>query len=91
MKNSNIIIIIFIGSWDGSARIWEINETSITCTAVLPGHENGVCVLGLPDGSIVTGSTGEQKENTVVNFKLRFWSNTGTLLKEIYDHQGKHV
>ena len=25
-----------------------------TCTQVLEGHENGVCVVGLPNGDIVT-------------------------------------
>ncbi len=40
------------GSWDGTARVWD--PASCTCTQVLEGHENGVSVLGLPNGDIVT-------------------------------------
>ncbi|DBA04148.1 TPA: hypothetical protein N0F65_004256 [Lagenidium giganteum] len=73
------------GSWDGTARVWDL--ATKTCIHVLPDHENGVCVLGLPDGTIVTGSTGRQVENTVADFKLRFWTNL-TLTKTLTDHNG---
>ena len=52
------------GSWDGTARIWSLS--SMECCGILPGHENGVCVLGLPNGNIVTGSTGK---NLICLFK----------------------
>ena len=73
------------GSWDGTARVWDLATGE--CNQVLPGHENGVCVLGLPDGTIATGSTGEQQNNTVVNFHIRLWRN-GQVQKQISDHQG---
>lgn len=73
------------GSWDGTARLWNI--ATAECVLVLPGHENGVCVLGLPDGTIVTGSTGEQKDNAVVNFRIRLWRN-GQVVKTLSDHHG---
>eukprot|EP00953_Heterococcus_sp_UTEX-ZZ885_P034309 17779-Heterococcus_DN1.PRE.1 len=56
------------GSWDGTARIWDIATSE--CIAILPGHENGVCVLGLPNGNIATGSTGKQDSGKVVDFQM---------------------
>lgn len=42
------------GSWDGTAREWDLNSgTELT---VMPGHENGVAVHALADGTIVTGA-----------------------------------
>lgn len=73
------------GSWDGTARVWDVR--SWDCVHVLPGHENGVCVLGLPNGVIVTGSTGRQVGNTVVDFQLRFWTDFA-LTKTVADHSG---
>ncbi|KAG7396705.1 hypothetical protein PHYBOEH_001873 [Phytophthora boehmeriae] len=79
--------LLLSGSWDGTARVWDLSTQQ--CVQVLPGHENGVCVLGLPDGSVVTGSTGQQVGNTVADFKLRFWSKESfTLTKTMTDHQG---
>jgi len=79
--------LLLSGSWDGTARVWSLETQQ--CLQVLPGHENGVCVLGLPDGSIVTGSTGQQVGNAVADFKLRFWAkDTLTLTKTVVDHQG---
>ncbi|CAH0473448.1 unnamed protein product [Peronospora belbahrii] len=79
--------LLLSGSWDGTARVWNLETQQ--CLHVLPGHENGVCVLGLPDGSIVTGSTGQQVGNSVTDFKLRFWAkDTFTLTKTQIDHQG---
>ncbi|KAG7392932.1 hypothetical protein PHYPSEUDO_013420 [Phytophthora pseudosyringae] len=79
--------LLLSGSWDGTARVWSL-ETH-RCLHVLPGHENGVCVLGLPDGSLVTGSTGQQVGNSVADFKLRFWAkDTFALTKTLTDHQG---
>ena len=42
------------GAWDGTARVWNIIDG--TCLLTLGGHENGVCVCGLPNGDIVTGA-----------------------------------
>ncbi|UIZ27334.1 hypothetical protein KXD40_005851 [Peronospora effusa] len=79
--------LLFSGSWDGTARVWSLETQQ--CLHVLPGHENGVCVLGLPDGSLVTGSTGQQVGNSVADFKLRFWAkDTFTLFKTLMDHKG---
>jgi WD40 repeat protein len=42
-------------SWDKTARIWDLS--SLSCSAVLTGHEAAVwAVLPLDDGSILTGS-----------------------------------
>lgn len=38
------------GSWDGTAKVWDVASGS--CLVTLGGHENGVCVLGLPDGKV---------------------------------------
>ncbi|TMW57534.1 hypothetical protein Poli38472_003459 [Pythium oligandrum] len=73
------------GSWDGTARVWDL--ATMQCVHVLEGHENGVCVLGLPNGVVVTGSTGRQEGNTVVDFQLRFWTNF-TLTNTRRDHTG---
>lgn len=79
--------LLLSGSWDGTARVWSLETHQ--CLSVLPGHENGVCVLGLPDGSIVTGSTGRKVGNSVADFKLRFWAkDTFALTKTLTDHQG---
>ncbi|GMF10806.1 unnamed protein product [Phytophthora lilii] len=79
--------LLLSGSWDGTARVWDLD--TLQCVQVLPGHENGVCVLGLPDGSVVTGSTGQQVGNSVADFKLRFWAkDTFALTKTLADHQG---
>ena len=60
------------GSWDGTAREWDI--ASGACTAVLGGQENGVCVLGLPDGAVATGSTGRKDDSgRHVDYKIRVW------------------
>ncbi|KAI9905323.1 hypothetical protein PsorP6_013541 [Peronosclerospora sorghi] len=79
--------LLFSGSWDGTARVWSLE--TLACLHVLSGHENGVCVLSLPDGSLVTGSTGKQVGNSVVDFKLRFWATkTFALTKTLSDHHG---
>ena len=45
-----------------------------SCLQVLEGHENGTCVLGLPNGDIVVGSTGRKNDaNQHVDFKIRMW------------------
>ena len=44
------------------------------CKHTLEGHENGTCVLGLPNGYIAVGSTGRKDDrNQHVDYKLRMW------------------
>ena len=85
------------GSWDGTARVWDLEAGTST---ILPGHENGVCVMGLPNGNIVTGSTGVQVDQAVVGYQLRLWQDgksdlVGTSYAVIgskSDHEGQsHV
>jgi len=74
------------GSWDGTAKIWDLQAGA--CTETLGDHENGVCVLGLPNGDIATGSTGQKNEmDQVVNCKIRIWRN-GSVQRAIEDHSG---
>jgi hypothetical protein len=48
------------------------------CKYVLEGHENATCVLALPNGDIITGSTGRKSEdNRHVDYKLRRWVLSG--------------
>ncbi|CAK5183605.1 unnamed protein product [Aphanomyces euteiches] len=83
--------ILLSGSWDGTCRGWDIR--SQTCRFVLPDHENGVCVLGLSNGRIATGSTGRQQGNQVVDACIRMWDAVSpfnyTLMKTLTDHQGQ--
>ena len=65
------------GGWEGVARVWDL--ASGACVAVLGGHENGTCVLGLPNGDIAVGSTGRKSEdNRHVDYKLRLWRSTAS-------------
>jgi WD40 repeat protein len=65
------------GSWDGTARVWDLSTG--TCVSVLEGHENGVNVCALDDGTIVTTSTGEQVNNKVENYKVSCYSSTAVI------------
>jgi phospholipase A-2-activating protein len=61
------------GGWEGQARVWDLADGQ--CVAVLEGHENGTCVLGLPTGEIAIGSTGRKNEyDQPVDFKIRIWA-----------------
>jgi len=44
-------------------------------------------LVGLPNGDIVTGSTGRQEGNQVAHFKIRLWRE-GRVVKEILDIGG---
>lgn len=81
--------LLISGSWDGTAKIWDLKNGGQLLNTLGP-HENGVHVLGLPDGRIATTSTGESVNSKPANFKLRFWdSNTGQQLGDsICDHSG---
>lgn len=74
------------GSWDGSARIWDL-ELGGACLMELLGHENGVSVLGLNSGTILTASTGENVNGKPANFALRVWdAATGTQQGKAIEH-----
>ena len=79
---------IVSGSWDGSAKIWSLADGS--CLASLDGHENGVAVLGFPDGNtIATGSAGVQSQSSIVGFCIRLWNwREKRVLKTLTDHGG---
>lgn len=74
------------GSWDGTAKTWKITDNGLTNTSTLPGHENGVCVLGLPNGNIVTGSAGVKTGQVATGFQIRIWNN-GTVIKSLTQHE----
>ena len=42
------------GSWDGTAKVWDVATGE--CTNTLTGHAHAVTVLSLPKGIIITGS-----------------------------------
>lgn len=78
------------GSWDGTARLW--NLENLSCIRTFNGHENGVHVLSLNDdnNTLITVSTGEQVNNKPANFRLRLFNllNGQLLGKPIEDHSG---
>ncbi|CAM9353625.1 unnamed protein product [Phaeothamnion confervicola] len=74
------------GSWDGTAKVWDV--ASGACLATLEGHENGVCVLGLPNGTVATGSTGKQSGNGVMGFQIRLWGADGHQMRSLTEHHG---
>lgn len=45
---------IISGSWDGTAKIWNISTQE--CVTTLGGHSHAVTVLVLQNGQIITGS-----------------------------------
>ena len=53
---------IVTGSWDGTAKIWDV-ETG-KCKETLSGHSHAVATLSLPNGIIITGSQDK---------KIRMW------------------
>ncbi len=76
------------GSWDGTAKIWDLETNS--CVQTLQPHENGVHVLGLSNSLVATTSTGESVDGKPANFKLRIWDPaTGREVgAPITDHSG---
>ena len=62
------------GSWDGTAKIWDV-ETG-QCKHTLEGHSHAVSVLTLPNGVTITGSQDK---------KIRLWYN-GRMEKEFLGH-----
>ena len=80
------------GSWDGTAKVWALDWAAHqgNCVMTLGPHENGVQVLGLPDGNIATTSTGEAVNDKPANFKLRIWDGrSGRQIGDsVCDHNG---
>lgn len=82
------------GSWDGTARVWDLVTGENTLT--LGGHENAVNVLCLTENEssepnlLATVSTGESVNSKPANFRLRVWSLvTGQQVSApIEDHAG---
>lgn len=65
------------GSWDGTAKIWRLANSSLVAT--LPNHENSVCVCvqGVDTGGmlhIATGSAGLAQNNTIQGHSIRIWT-----------------
>ena len=50
------------GSWDGTARLWDIESGA--CLSILPNHFNAVTVCAFPNNLYITGSQDK---------RLRFW------------------
>jgi phospholipase A-2-activating protein len=69
--NNNNKLLLLSGSWDGSARVWDLATGENLFT--MDGHENRVCVLGMNlNGSIFpTGSAGQQQGNQIQGFQSR--------------------
>lgn len=87
------------GSWDETAKIWDLNRRCLVAT--LPGHENTVSVTGLAPSQgddnilrVATGSAGQKQGNQVVQHTVRIWSinvKTGQvqcLSQVANDHEG---
>lgn len=71
--------LLVSGSWDGTARLW--NLLTFECEKCFEGHENGVHVLALADGKLITTSTGEAVNNKPCHFFVRVWDmRTSALL-----------
>ena len=85
------------GSWDGTAKIWNLATGALVAT--LPNHENSVCVTGLVSDNpavllVATGSAGIAQNNQIMNHSVRLWKievATGQvdLIQTVAnDHQG---
>ena len=84
------------GSWDGTAKIWNLSTQSLLAT--LGGHENTVSVCAMssegPVLNIATGSAGIAQNNVISNYSIRIWTvNTETgdnkvVHKVSNDHDG---
>jgi len=82
------------GGWDAVAKVWEVQsaEGSECPVTTLSGHENNVCVIGLANGHIITGSSGVRDQNTdgVTGFQLRVWQNA-LIVQRIAQDDGGHA
>jgi len=90
------------GSWDGTAKVWDLERKVVIAT--LPGHENTVSVTGLGSSdknylSIATGSAGIAQGNVISGHTVRIWSvdvktSEVSCLKSVAnDHEGpiRHI
>ncbi|GKY98461.1 hypothetical protein MPSEU_000803400 [Mayamaea pseudoterrestris] len=70
------LYLLVSGSWDGTARVWNLSNYSLLAT--LPDHENSVCVAALQGSDkevcVVTGSAGLAQNNSIVGHAIRVWS-----------------
>lgn len=87
-------LLLLSGGWDAVAKVWEVQSADASnCPATtLPGHENNVCVLGLANGDIITGSSGarDQAADRVAGFQLRIWRNA-VVAQAIGEEDGGHT
>ena len=64
------------GSWDGTARVWNLRNKSLVATCA--GHENtvSVCAIGCEGSSLIfaTGSAGIAQNNVISNHSIRIWT-----------------
>lgn len=85
LDNGSFKTILVSGSWDGSAKLWDVSclssgDVNIACISTLDGHENTVSVQGLPPidqtGRLATGSAGIAQNNVISQHKIRIWEIT---------------
>lgn len=85
------------GSWDGTAKVWDLDRHVVLAT--LPGHENTVSVTGLTSNDanyvkIATGSAGIAQGNQISGYTVRIWSvdiktcEVSCLKSVANDHEG---
>ncbi len=71
------------GSWDRSARVWDMNSGDEV--ALLTGHETGIASICIsPDGQLIASGGGHNYEDPSV----RIWNRvTGQQLHQFMDHK----
>lgn len=81
------------GGWDAVAKVWDFHhvDDSASLATTLAGHENNVCVLGLSNGDIITGSSGLRDEavDCVTGYQLRVWREA-LVVQAITELDGGH-
>ena len=69
--------MLISGSWDGTARRWNVSDGR--CLATMDGHKNIVSVRGLlpldsSTARFVTGSAGIATDNVICDHTIRLWN-----------------